>query len=333
MRNFQGYSNLIEIGRGGMASVYRATSSDGRIVAIKVLNLARVADKTALWRFEQEVTLGVSLQHPNIVKVVDYSLNDSAPFIVMEYVPGESLDRRLARSKVISPADMVPILTDVAAALDFAHSRGVIHRDVKPSNIIVRSDGHAQIADFGIAKASGVTAYTATQARVGSVFYMSPEQADGVPVLTTASDIYSLGVTVFHALTGRQPFVSDSEVAVARMHMDVLPPHLEGFNPLISKALCGTVLATLEKTPTRRPRSAGAFAASFARAVALPEGVTGMAGLDRYHQVPRISAEAVVVRTRQTSLILSRRVWIGVAGAGILAGLGAAAAFLSGLIR
>ena len=313
-----------------MASVYRATSAGGHIVAIKVLNLARVADRTALWRFEQEVSLGVSLQHPNIVKVVDYSLNDTAPFIVMEYVPGESLDRRLARGKTVAPRDLVPIISDVAAALDYAHSRGVIHRDVKPSNIIVRSDGRAQIADFGIAKASGVTAFTATQARVGSVFYMSPEQADGVPVLTSASDIYSLGVTAFHALTGRQPFVSESEVAVARMHMDVPPPHLEAINPSISKALCGTVLATLEKTPTRRPRTAGAFAASFARAVALPEGVTGLAGLDRYHQPVRVPPPVRTVAVAKPSPLQPRfrRFKLGVLAVGAVATLGAAGALL-----
>ncbi len=273
LRNFKGYTNLVEIGRGGMATVYRATSPAGSIVALKMLAATRISDPVARKRFEQEVMLGVNLDHPNIVKVLDYSLtpqNGEAPFIVMEYVAGESLDRKLLRGRSVPPEQFEGYLRDMAAALDHAHAVGIVHRDIKPSNVLIRHDGRAMLADFGIAKGPGASHHTQTQARVGSVYYMSPEQAGGAPELTPASDIYSLAVTAFHALCGRQPFVAESEVAIARMHIEQLPPHLEDINPAIPKPVCSAILSALAKDPAERPGTASALALSFSQALKQP---------------------------------------------------------------
>lgn len=268
MRNFGPYTNLIEIGRGGMASVYRATAPDGNLVALKLLPVHLAADRTARTRFEQESNLGLS--HPNIVRAQKYGVEGDTPYIEMEYVAGESLDRLIARAGPLSPAEFAPLLIDAGRALDYAHERGVIHRDVKPSNIIVRPDGHTLLADFGVAKAMGMTAYTATTARVGSVFFMSPEQASGVFEVTKSSDIYSLGVTAYYALTGRVPFDAGSDIAVARQHVDQEPRHVSDVRPSIPRAVGDVVMWALEKPIHRRPPSAGAFARGFITAVTAP---------------------------------------------------------------
>ncbi len=267
--NFGPYTRLFEIGRGGMATVYRATAPAGNLIALKLLGIHLAADKTAIARFKTESQLG--LDHPNIVRVNNAGVIDDTPFIEMEYVPGESLDRLIQRQGPLAPAQLSPILDDAARALDYAHARGVVHRDVKPSNILIRADGRAMLADFGVAKAANITAYTATAARVGSVFYMSPEQAAGAYHITPASDIYSLGVTAYYALSGRHPFEGDNDVAIARQHVDQMPPHLSIVNPRISRAVGDVVMQALEKNPERRPASAGAFAAAFAAALTARE--------------------------------------------------------------
>ena len=268
MRDFGPYTNLVEIGRGGMAAVYRATAPDGNLVALKLMPVHLAADATTRARFEQESRLG--LNHPNIVRVNKAGVVDGTPYIEMEYVAGESLDRLVMRAGPLPPQALARILLDIGRALDYAHGQGVIHRDVKPSNIIIRPDGRALLTDFGVAKAVGITAYTATTARVGSVFFMSPEQAAGAFEITKASDIYSLGVTAYYALTGRVPFEASSEVAIARQHIEQLPPHISDVHPAIARAVGDAVMWALEKLPARRPPSASAFARRFAAALSAP---------------------------------------------------------------
>jgi eukaryotic-like serine/threonine-protein kinase len=268
MHSFAVYKNLVEIGRGGMATVYRATAPNGNLVALKILALHLAADSTARLRFEQESNLG--LAHPNIVRIIDCGVENDVPYIIMDYVVGESLDRTLTREGKLGPQALAPILRGAAEALDYAHSQGIIHRDVKPSNILIRANGQALLADFGVAKSASVTAYTATAARVGSVFYMSPEQADGALEVTPASDIYSLGVTAYYALCGRHPFEGDNEIAIARMHVDSKPKPLSECNPAIPKALSDAVMQALEKDPQRRPHTAGEFARNVEQAVTGP---------------------------------------------------------------
>ena len=268
MRSFASYSNLVEIGRGGMAKVYRANSPTGHLVALKVLALHLANDQSARLRFKQESNLG--LQHPNIVRVIESDFDDTRgePYIVMEYVPSESLEQRLARVKRLAPADVARIITDVARALDYAHEKGIVHRDVKPGNILLRtSNDQALLTDFGIAKTPFATAFTATIARVGSVLYMSPEQANGTPSLTRASDIYSLAVTAYYALSGRHPFESTDPIVVARQHIDARPPHVCDQNPSIPRTVGDVVMQTLSKQPYQRPPSAGRFARLLTEAV------------------------------------------------------------------
>ncbi len=268
MHNFGPYTRLVEIGRGGMATVYRATAPDGSLVALKLLPPHLAANETIRARFEQESNLG--LNHPNIVRVNQSGVVDGTPYIEMEYVAGESLDRLVARSGPLAPETTARILLDIGRALDYAHARGVIHRDVKPSNVILRPDGRALLADFGVAKAAGVTAYTATLARVGSVFFMSPEQAAGAFEITKASDIYSMGVTAYYALTGRLPFEAGSDVAIARQHIEQLPRHISDIRPTIPRAAGDVVMWAMAKSPSQRPASAGAFARRFAAALHAP---------------------------------------------------------------
>ncbi len=261
------YKDLVEIGHGGMATVYRATAPNGNLVALKVLAIHLASDTTARNRFEMEGNL--RLKHPNIVNVLDWGVEDEVPFIVMDYIVGESLDRRLGREGTLSPNDLLPILKQVAEALNFAHAHGVIHRDVKPSNILIRTNGHALLGDFGVAKKVGWTAYTATTARVGSVFYMSPEQAGGVVELTPASDIYSLGIMVYYALAGRHPFEADNEIAIARMHMDAKPRHVSDVNPAVPRPVGSVVMQVLDKDPLKRPKTAVDFVDAFEKAISL----------------------------------------------------------------
>ena len=261
MRSFASYSNLIEIGRGGMARVYRANSPTGHLVALKILSLHLATDKSALLRFKQESNLG--MQHPNIVRVIESGIekDHGEPYIVMDYVPSESLEQRLTRVKRLPPVDVARIVTDVARALDYAHEKGIVHRDVKPGNILLRtSNDQALLTDFGIAKTPFATAYTATIARVGSVLYMSPEQADGTPSLTRASDIYSLAVTAYYALSGRHPFESSDPIVVARQHIDARPPHVCDQFPNIPRTVGDVVMQALTKQPHQRPPTAGRFA-------------------------------------------------------------------------
>jgi serine/threonine protein kinase len=287
------YKDLVEIGRGGMATVYRATAPNGNLVALKVLAFHLATDPTARMRFEQESNL--RLTHPNIVRVLDWGVEGDVPFIAMDYIVGESLDRRLTRAGTLSSQELLPILKDTAEALDYAHSRGVIHRDVKPSNILIRANQQALLGDFGVAKSTGITAYTATAARVGSVFYMSPEQANGALELTFSSDIYSLGVTAYYALAGRHPFEADNEIAIARMHMDTKPKHVSDVNPAVPRAVGNVVMQALEKEPSKRPKSAGEFAKAFEAAISQSARTNALAPWLRLGGVAALLVAAIVV--------------------------------------
>lgn len=312
MHKFASYRDLTEIGQGGMATVYRATAPHGNLVAIKILDRRLAADPAARRRFEQEGTL--TLMHPNIARVLEHGEQDGQPYIVMEYVAGESLDRLIARKGRLTPAEYAPILTDVARALDYAHKRGVIHRDVKPSNILIRANGQAVLADFGVARTLEQTLYTATRTRVGSALYMSPEQAAGAYELTPASDIYSLGVTTYYALCGRHPFEGADEIAIARMHIDEPPPPPNTLAPDIPKPVSDMVLWALHKRPAFRPQSAGQFAAEFRRAISaavlpLPQAQPAAADTPaappaRYTADP-VAPEQTHIRPRQIFLALA----------------------------
>jgi eukaryotic-like serine/threonine-protein kinase len=261
MHSFSSYTNRVELGRGGMSTVYRATAPDGGTVALKALAIHLAADPTALRRFEVEIKLLSDLVHPHIVRLLDANLRGSPPFMVTEYVEGDSLDKIVLREGALPARRLASILIDIGYALDYAHARGIIHRDVKPGNILVRrSNGRALLADFGVAKSTELTAFTSTNARVGSVYYMSPEQIEGRLEITRVSDVYSLGVTAYLALTGKHPYEGGSEITIAKQHLDTQPRHPSDLNALVPRAVGDVVMRAIAKRTYERFATAGEFA-------------------------------------------------------------------------
>ena len=253
-----------EIGRGGMGVVYRGMDVKlDRPVAVKVLpeTLGDVPDVRE--RFLREARTAARLSHPNIVPIYRADELRGVVFIVMAYVDGESLADRLASRGALPPRELVPILRDVAAALDHAHALGVVHRDVKPENILIeRSTGRALVTDFGIARVAEAKPLTATGQVLGTVHYMSPEQISG-ELVDGRSDLYSLGVVAFRALTGRLPFDNESASAVLVAHVVKAPPKVREVAPAAPPVLAGLIDRCLEKNPAARCDSPRMFATLF----------------------------------------------------------------------
>jgi eukaryotic-like serine/threonine-protein kinase len=249
-----------KIGEGGMARVYRGRDLRlNRQVAIKVLHSHYATDQNFLQRFHHEAQAAANLRHPNIVDVYDVGQDADTHYIVMEYVPGSDLKALLMRNGALPIEQAVYVGESVANGLDAAHRIGMVHRDIKPQNIIVGEQGQVKITDFGIAKSSLSTALTETGVTFGTADYISPEQARG-QTATPRSDIYSLGVTLYETLTGRLPFSGDSSIAVAMQHVGTDPPPPRMYNPRIPPQLESLVLRALAKEPDTRPTTARDFA-------------------------------------------------------------------------
>ncbi len=259
-----------ELARGGMAVVWdaRDTMLD-RPVAVKTLHPQFAGDPEFLERFRREARAAAGLAHPNIVAVYDVGEDSetSSPFIVMELVDGESLKDRIRRHGPQSNADIREVGAAVASALDYAHRRGVVHRDVKPQNILIGEDGRARLTDFGIAQALAAGGLTRTGAVMGSVHYLAPELARGRPA-TSAVDVYGLGAVLYEMATGRVPFTGDTELAVALAHAEqpAVPPRQ--VNPGLAPDLEATILHAMAKSPTDRFASAGEMARALTAPVA-----------------------------------------------------------------
>ncbi|ASU85983.1 serine/threonine protein kinase [Nocardiopsis gilva YIM 90087] len=240
-----------------MGAVWQATDSLlNRSVAVKLLHPAQMAEPTARERFRTEGRITAGLSHPGIAQVYDYGEQDDRAFIVMELVPGEPLSSILKRNEGLEPSITLDIISQSAAALAAAHVRGVIHRDIKPGNLLVTEDGAVKLTDFGIARGNESVTLTQTGMVMGTAQYISPEQASGRPA-TCASDIYALGVVAYECLAGRPPFTSDTPLALALAHTREPPPPLPEDIP---EALRAFVLGLLEKDPANRPGSAGEVA-------------------------------------------------------------------------
>ena len=279
------------LGRGGMSEVWRAKDLElGRDVAIKLL--APDADTA---RFEREARAVASLAHPNITQLYDYGEADGRPYIVLEHVPGGTLEDRLGDGKPLPDDEAFAIAAGVAAGLAHAHARGVVHRDLKPANVLFDEEGRPKLADFGIARmAAGEGTLTDAGTVLGTASYISPEQAMGEPA-TAASDVYSFGVIAYRMLTGRLPFESHDPMRLVMLHRDEPPPPIEEFRADAPALLASTTMAALAKSPADRPRNGAALLAE----LGVPAGgvlttATRMFDDDATQVLPAAAAAAAV---------------------------------------
>jgi len=262
------YRILEQIGLGGMATVYKAYQSGmDRLVALKVLPEHYARDPLFVQRFRQEAHVIAQLEHRNIVPVYDFGEQDGTTYLVMRYLQAGTVKDILAHGPLPLP-DAARIVADVAAGLDYAHAQGIIHRDVKPSNILVDKQGHAYLTDFGLAKVLESTVeLTSSGSLLGTPAYMAPEQTLGNPV-TPQTDVYALGVVLYEMATGRPPYEADTPMAVALMHVHERLPLPRQVNPALSEAVELVILKALAKDPHDRYQSAGELAQALATAVA-----------------------------------------------------------------
>lgn len=246
------YVILEKIGEGGMALVYKARCQLlNRYVAVKILKPEFTSDEEFIKKFKRESLSAASLSHPNIVSVYDVGEEDGIYYIVMEYVQGETLKEYIKRNGKINYIETLKIINQIAFALDHAHKNGVVHRDIKPHNILITEDKMVKVADFGIARASSNSTITNTDKILGSVHYLSPEQARG-GYTDHRTDIYSLGVVMYEMLTGKLPYDAESPISIAIKHIEeslVTPSELDSSIP---KAVNDIVLKAMEKNVSKR---------------------------------------------------------------------------------
>jgi eukaryotic-like serine/threonine-protein kinase len=254
------YRVISRLGSGGMADVYLAEDQQlGRHVALKLLHRRFSADPGFVERFRREAQAAAGLQHPNVVSVYDRGAFDGTYYIAMEYLPGRSLKQLIRQEAPLDPVRAIDITVQILKAARFAHRRGVIHRDLKPHNVIIDDTDHAKVTDFGIARA-GASDMTETGSIMGTAQYLSPEQAQGHAVSET-SDLYSVGIVLYEMLTGRVPFDGESAVTIALKHVSEAPPPPRAINPAIPPDLEQVVLWVLNKNPADRPADADQFVA------------------------------------------------------------------------
>jgi serine/threonine-protein kinase len=327
------YALIERIASGGMGEVWRGVDQIlGRPVAVKLLSAMHATDEQFRARFRAEARYAAALSHPGIARVFDYG--EASPlggaYLVMELVNGEPLSAILERVGSLSADITLDIVGQAARALDAAHQAGIVHRDIKPGNLLIMADGTTKITDFGIAKAREAQAQlTATGIVMGTALYVSPEQATGSTV-TGSSDIYSLGVVAYECLTGEPPFIADQPLAIAIMHKhDPVPP----LPPEVPRPVSDLVFAMLAKTPAGRPESARHVAD---RAEVILDarsrsgaGVESTAGLPVVPDYPTASEDDYQYSERSDGSPFTRRRRLAAAGVGLaLCGIGALVAVL-----
>jgi serine/threonine-protein kinase len=252
------YMVLSRLGSGGMADVFLAEDQQlGRKVALKLLHRRFAEDPGFVERFRREAQAAAGLQHPHVVGVYDRGAFDDTYFIAMEYLPGRSLKQLIRQEAPLDPVRAIDIAIQMLRAARFAHRRGVIHRDLKPHNVIVDDTGHAKVTDFGIARA-GASDMTETGSIMGTAQYLSPEQAQGHPV-SAGSDLYAIGVVLYEMLTGLVPFDAETAVTIALKHVAEQPRPPSSINPEVPPELDRIVLWAMNKNPADRPADADQF--------------------------------------------------------------------------
>jgi eukaryotic-like serine/threonine-protein kinase len=279
-RRLASYTLLEPIGYGGMAVVYRARQETlDRTVAVKMLSEVLAASPEFMQRFEREARTAANMRHPNVITVHDFGQDErGVPYLVLEYVDGATLADLMDEG--LDDARIPGLVDQIAAGLDYAHARGVIHRDIKPGNVLLTQDGRVVLADFGLAwLLEGAAHLTLTGGVIGTPEYMSPEQASGIAVDHRA-DVYALGVVLFEMLTGDRPFAADSPIGVLMKHVQDDPPSVLSYRPDLSPDVDAVVQRSLAKMPEDRFQSAGALARAFREAlVAEPTVVAEPSGL------------------------------------------------------
>ena len=270
---------------GGMGEVWEATDHViGRTVAIKILKDEYMGDPGFLERFRAEARHAALVNHEGIASVFDYGEENGSAFLVMELVPGEALSTILEREGSLSTDKTLDIVAQTAAALQAAHAAGLVHRDIKPGNLLITPDGRVKITDFGIARIADQVPLTATGQVMGTVQYLSPEQASGHPA-SPATDIYSLGIVAYECLAGKRPFTGESQVAIAMAQINDAPPPLPA---TIAEPVRNFVMSMIAKKPEDRPATASAVARAatalrrgdVAGAVAIVPAIAGAHGVD-----------------------------------------------------
>ena len=276
------YAVTARIAHGGMATVYLAVDTRlDRQVALKVMHAELARDDDFVRRFIGEAKSVARLSHQNVVGVFDQGTDGPFPYLAMEYVPGRTLKELLREHGRFAPAAALDIMTGVLDGLAAAHASGIIHRDVKPENVLLTADGRVKVADFGLARAQAATGQTRAGLLIGTVAYLPPEQVTGEST-GARSDVYSAGVMLFELLTGRQPFTGDSPLAVAYQHVNSAVPAPSTLVPGLPPAVDQLVLAATSRDPALRPADAGEFARAVRRVrdgVGQPSGLTGVMGV------------------------------------------------------
>ena len=254
------------IGQGGMSLVYRAVDiRTGHSVAVKILKSEYNSDKEFLERFQREAQAASLMSHHNLVNLLDVGVEGEYRYLVLEYVNGNTLKDIIRQKGRLNYQTAIQITIRILSALQHAHDNGIIHRDIKPQNVLIHADGHVKVSDFGIARMTNAFTISKGDTVVGSVHYSSPEQATG-SVVEATSDIYSTGVVMYEMLTGRVPFVGDTPVAVAMQHVKDPPPPIADFAPETPPAVVAVVMKALEKDPKNRFQSAREMADALMKA-------------------------------------------------------------------
>ena len=308
------------VGTGGMAVVYRALDlQENRTVAIKVLRPEYESDMEFVRRFSREAEAAAKMSHENIVNLLDVGIEGEMRYIVMEYVDGQTLKEMIREEGRIHPDVALRMTIRILAAVDHAHRNGIVHRDIKPQNILVDREGRVKVADFGIArlKTSQTTQLDPNGSAMGSVHYLSPEQARG-EVVSEQSDLYSVGIVLYEMLTGHVPFDGETTVSVALKHVSEAPRSMRAGNSQISRALDEVVMRALCKDKERRYQTAAEMAADLRKTIAHPRGgfVQYPKGREVAEDAPREPRKKKVKMPRPKK---GRRKWLMIACGAALA--------------